>query len=290
MAASTDAPLSATLLITSPDRKGLVAEVTAFIARHNGNILQLDQHVDTDTSTFFMRVVWDLTGFDIAQEQIDARFAEIGRRLDMTWELHFSDDVPRMAVFVSKEGHCLYDILSRVQSGEWRVEIPIIISNHPKWESVARSFDIPYHIFPITKDNKAEQEAKELALLKENKVDFIVLARYMQIISADFISHYPNKIINVHHSFLPAFIGRTPYQDAYARGVKIIGATSHYVTPELDQGPIIAQEIINVTHRDAVPDLIRKGKDNETVVLAKAIWHHLQHHILVHSNKTVIFG
>ncbi len=281
---------SAILLISCPDRRGLVAAVTEFLFRHNGNILNLDQHVDQQENVFFMRVEWDLNGFAIPADQISAQFQPIADQFAMRTELHFSGDVPRMAVFVSKQGHCLFDVLARVQSGEWRVEIPMIISNHPDMQPVAEKFGIPYRAFDINEANKADAERAQLALLDECKPDFIVLARYMRILSPDFITHYPNRIINIHHSFLPAFIGAKPYHAAFARGVKIIGATSHYVTAELDAGPILEQDTIRINHRDSVEDLIRKGKDVEKLVFARAIWLHLQRRVLVYNNKTVIFG
>lgn len=283
-------PLSATVLISCPDRKGLVAAVTDFISRNNGNILQLDQHVDAQENVFFMRVEWDLATFQIPREDIAARFSEIATPFQMTWELHFSDQIPRMAIFVSKEAHCLYDILYRHQSGEWHVDIPVIISNHPDMGDLAAKFGIPYRVVPVSKDTKAEAEQAQLALLDEFKPDFIVLARYMQIISENFVSHFPNRIINIHHSFLPAFAGAKPYHRAHGRGVKIIGASSHYVTAELDAGPIIEQDIMRVNHRDSVEDLVRKGKDVEKLVLSRAIRYHLNHQVLVYNNKTVIFA
>jgi formyltetrahydrofolate deformylase len=281
---------SATLLISCPDQRGLVAAVTAFIAAHSGNILHLDQHVDADENVFFMRVEWDLNGFAVAPEGVEAAFAPIAAQFGMTWELRFSWNIPRMAVFVSKESHCLYDILSRVQSGEWRVQIPVIVSNHPDLGEVASKFDIPFALTPVSKDTKPQAEAQQLALMEKYQPDFIVLARYMQIISADFVTRYPNRIINIHHSFLPAFIGARPYQRAHERGVKIIGATSHYVTADLDAGPILEQDVIRVNHRDSVADLIRKGKDVEKLVLARAIRYHLDNRVLVYNNKTVIFA
>ncbi len=287
---ATSTPLSATLLISCPDRKGLVAAVTDFISRHNGNILQLDQHVDAQENVFFMRVEWDLATFRIEREDIITRFNEIATSFEMTWQLHFSDQIPRMAIFVSKEAHCLYDILYRHQSGEWKVEIPVIISNHPDMGELAAKFGIPYRVVPVSKDTKLEAEQVQLALLDEFKPDFIVLARYMQIISENFVSHYPNRIINIHHSFLPAFAGAKPYHRAHGRGVKIIGASSHYVTAELDAGPIIEQDIMRVNHRDSVEDLVRKGKDVEKLVLSRAIRYHLNHQVLVYNNKTVIFA
>lgn len=281
---------SAILLISCPDRQGLVAAVTDFIARHNGNILHLDQHVDADENVFFMRVEWDLSSFTITPSHIASQFGVIAERFGMTFQLHFSDQTPRMAVFVSKEAHCLYDILYRYQAGEWRVEIPVIISNHPDLGTVAEKFGIEYRVFPVNKDNKAEQETKQLELLREYRIDFVVLARYMQILTEDFVTHYPNRIINIHHSFLPAFAGAKPYHRAHGRGVKIIGASSHYVTAELDTGPIIEQDVARINHRDSIDDLIRKGKDVEKLVLSRAIRFHLQRQVLVYNNKTVIFA
>lgn len=281
---------TAILLIHCPDRHGLVAAITRFIADNQGNVVYLDQHVDTEKRVFFMRVEWELDGFAIPAGEIAARFGEeLGTPLNMTWQLHFSDDVPRMALFVSKLSHCLFDILARVQAGEWQVEIPLIVSNHEDLRPVAERFGIPYHCLPITAANKAEQEEKQRALLREHDVDFIVLARYMQILSPEFIRHYPERIINIHHSFLPAFAGARPYHAAHARGVKIIGATSHYVTDELDAGPIIEQDVTRASHRDSVEDLVRKGRDLEKLVLAGAIWTHIQRKVLCYDNRTVIF-
>lgn len=283
-------PSSAILLIHSPDRMGLVASITEFIYKNKGNILHLEQHVDPESQVFFMRVAWDLQNFTIPPEKIGEFFQVlIAEPFGLSWNLHFSGERPRMAIFVSKLSHCLYDILSRCNSGEWHVDVPLIISNHPNLEHVAQSFNIPYHVIPINKANKAEQEAKELALLKEHNIDFVVLARYMQILSGDFISHYPQRIINIHHSFLPAFPGARPYHSAYARGVKIIGATGHYVTEELDAGPIIAQDVVGVSHKDSIRNLIRKGRDLEKVVLARAVWYHLQRRVLAYKNRTIVF-
>jgi formyltetrahydrofolate deformylase len=281
---------SATLLISCPDRKRLVASVTNFIANNNGNILHLDQHVDAAENVFFMRVVWDLETFSVQADAIAAAFQPIAQQFDMTWDLRFSWDMPRMAIFVSKESHCLYDILARWQSGEWQVEIPLIISNHPDLGTVAEKFGVAYHVLPVTKDNKPEVEQQQIALVEQHRADFIVLARYMQILTEGFVSRYPNRIINIHHSFLPAFAGAKPYQRAHSRGVKIIGATSHYVTAELDAGPIIEQDVIRVNHKDSADDLVRKGKDVEKLVLSRAIRYHLQNQVLVYNNKTVIFG
>jgi len=280
---------SATLLMSCPDRRGLVATVTDFIFRRNGNILHLDQHVDSQQNIFFMRVEWDLANFEIPADTIEGHFRPIAEQYQMQWSLHFSGDIKRMAIFVSKQDHCLYDLLSRWQSGDLRVEIPLIISNHPTLEPVAKTFGIPFHVFKITKDNKAEQEQKQLALLSENNIDLIVLARYMQIVTDDFIAPYINRVINIHHSFLPAFPGAKPYHQAYERGVKIIGATSHYVTADLDAGPIIEQDVARVDHRDSVREMVRKGRDLEKTVLARAIWYHLHHRVLVYHNKTVVF-
>jgi formyltetrahydrofolate deformylase len=280
---------SAILLISCPDRKGLVAAITEFISSNNGNIVHLDQHVDFQQNVFFSRFEWDLEGFNIPRENIAAAFSSLAEAYNMQWELHFSDYLPRMAVFVSKQTHCLYDVLSRYRSGEWNVEIPFIISNHEEAQSIAYKFGINYHVFPIEPSNKHEQEAKQLKMLREANIDLIVLCRYMQILSEDFVKEFPNRIINIHHSFLPAFPGAKPYHSAYSRGVKIIGATSHYVTAELDAGPIIEQDIIRVSHKNSIQDFIRKGKDLEKIVLSRAIWYHLSNKILVYNNKTVIF-
>ena len=281
---------SAILLVYCADRKGLIASVTEFIYRSNGNIIRLDQHVDSKKRIFFMRAEWDLNNTNLPVEELGVRFqAEIAEKFGMQWKLYFSDETHRIAIFVSKLSHCLYDILSRYQAKEWDVEIPLIISNHPDLEPVAKGFGIDYYVFPITKTNKRSQEQKQLALLKEHNIETIVLARYMQIMTNEFVKNYPNRIINIHHSFLPAFPGAQPYHSAYERGVKIIGATSHYVTSELDAGPIIEQDIVNISHKDTVMDLIRKGRDLEKVVLARTIWHHLRRKVLVHDNRTIVF-
>ncbi len=281
---------SAILLIHCRDRQGLVAAITDFIARNNGNIIYLDQHVDAQQQVFFMRVEWELDQFRIPSGEIGAQFqSELAERFDMHWRLHFNNERPRMAVFVSKLPHCLFDILGRCQSGEWQIDVPLIVSNHEDLRPIAERFGIDYHVLPITPENKLAQEARQLELLREYEIDFVVLARYMQILSPEFITHYPERIINIHHSFLPAFPGAKPYHSAHARGVKIIGATSHYVTSELDAGPIIAQDVVHVSHRDSVEDLVRKGRDLEKLVLARAIWNHTQHKILTYDNRTVIF-
>jgi len=281
---------SAILLIHCPDRKGLVLSVTEFIHTNEGNIIYLDQHVDHQNKVFFMRIEWDLTGFLIPRGKIGEYFQVlIAKKFNMNWQLHFSDAVPKMAVFVSKLPHCLYDIISRWQSAEWNVEIPLIISNHNDLKPIAEKFGIEFHYIPKDEKNKIKQEARELKLLKEYNIDFVVLARYMQILSKNFISKYDSRIINIHHSFLPAFPGAKPYHSAFERGVKIIGSTSHYVTSDLDAGPIIEQDVARVSHSDSVQDLIRKGRDLEKLVLSRAIWKHLQRKILVYDNRTVIF-
>jgi len=281
---------TAILLMHCPDQKGLVAEVTDFLQRNDGNIISLDQHVDRSAGRFFMRVEWELNGFRVPADKIDEYFGTlIGRKYQMEWQVHRSDRKPRMAVFVSKMSHCLYDILQRYVSGEWGVEVPVIVSNHENLRYIAERFDIPFEVFPITKANKKEQEAREMELMRQLDIDFIVLARYMQILSDDFVSAFPHRVINIHHSFLPAFKGAKPYHSAFSRGVKVIGATSHYVTADLDEGPIIEQDVRRISHRDTVKDLIRIGKDLEKVVLARAIWLEIQRKILPYQNKTIVF-
>ncbi len=281
---------TAILLIHCPDARGIIAAITQFILEHNGNIVYLDQYVDHWKKVFFMRLEWELENFQLPVHEFDNEFKKcIADRFQIKWELHLSDEVPRMAVFVSKMPHCLYDILARYESKEWRVEIPLIISNHPDLQIVAERFGIPYYYFRMDPANKKKIEKQQLELLKAHNVDFIVLARYMQILSDNFVQQYPNKIINIHHSFLPAFPGARPYHSAYERGVKIIGATSHYVTAELDAGPIIEQDVVRVTHSDSVQDFIRKGRDLEKVVLARAIHAHLDRKLLVYQNRTIVF-
>lgn len=286
-----DQKQTAILLIHCPDQEGILASVTNFINVNKGNILYLDQHVDYEQNTFFTRIEWDLTNFMIPREKLYDYFTTLfGTRYQMEFNLYFSDVKPRMAIFVSKMSHCLFDILARYSAGELNVEIPLIISNHPDLQWVGEKFGIPYHVFKVTKENKAEVEAQEMALLKENGVDFVVLARYMQIISEDMIKQYPNKIINIHHSFLPAFIGAKPYHQAFERGVKIIGATSHYVTTELDAGPIIEQDVARVTHKDTVKSFVHKGEDLEKIVLSRAVEKHIDRKVLVYKNKTIVFS
>ena len=282
---------AAQLLLYCPDKQGILAEVTDFITVNKGNIIYLDQSVDHAENVFFMRISWDLDGFLIPKEKIEDYFNTLyAQKYQMTFRLYFSGTKPKMAIFVSKMSHCLYDMLARYTAGEWNVEIPLIISNHPELEHIGRRFDIPFYVFPINKENKEEQERAEMELLAKHQVNFIVLARYMQIISERMIEAFPNRIINIHHSFLPAFIGAKPYHAAFERGVKIIGATSHYVTTELDAGPIIEQEIVHITHKDTIADLVNKGKDLEKIVLSRAVQKHIERKVLVYKNKTVIFN
>lgn len=282
---------TAKLLLHCPDKPGILAEVTDFITVNKGNIIYLDQYVDHVENIFFMRIEWELESFLVPQEKIEDYFETLyAQKYGMSFRLYFSDVKPRMAIFVSKMSHCLFDLLARYTAGEWNVEIPLIISNHPDLQHVAERFGIPFHLFPITKETKEEQEKKEMELLAKHKVNFIVLARYMQVISEKMIGAYPNRIINIHHSFLPAFVGAKPYHAAFERGVKIIGATSHYVTTELDAGPIIGQDVVRITHKDTVQDLVNKGKDLEKIVLSRAVQKHIERKVLAYKNKTVIFN
>lgn len=282
---------NAILLMHCPDQPGLLAVVTDFIRINGGNILYLDQHVDREAKIFFMRVEWELADFTIPIEKLEEYFSTLfAQKYNIDFKLYFTAHKPRMAIFVSKMSHCLYDMLARYAAGEWNVEIPLIISNHPDLATVAERFGIDYYVIPITKDTKQEQEAKELELLAQYNIDFIVLARYMQVLSENFITHYPNKIINIHHSFLPAFMGAKPYHAAFERGVKLIGATGHYVTSDLDAGPIIEQDITRITHKDTVANLICKGKDLEKIVLSRAVEKHIERKVLAYQNKTVLFN
>ena len=282
---------TAKLLLHCPDKPGILAEVTDFITVNKGNIIYLDQYVDHVENIFFMRIEWELKDFLVPQEKIEDYFRTLyGQKYEMDFRLYFSDVKPRMAIFVSKMSHCLFDMLARYTAGEWNVEIPLIISNHPDLQHVAERFGIPFYLFPITKETKEEQERKEMELLAKHKITFIVLARYMQVISEQMINAYPNKIINIHHSFLPAFVGAKPYHAAFQRGVKIIGATSHYVTTELDAGPIIEQDVVRITHKDSIEDLVNKGKDLEKIVLSRAVQKHIARKIFAYKNKTVIFS
>ncbi|MDR1667937.1 MAG: formyltetrahydrofolate deformylase [Bacteroidales bacterium] len=283
--------MTAIILIHCVDQPGIVARVTEFIHSNKGNVLSLEQHVDRSAGRFFMRLKWDLDRFMIAKEKIGEYFQTlIAAPYGMIFDLYFPGQKPRMAIFVSKMSHCLYDILSRWESGEWQVEIPLIISNHADMQPIAERFGIPFHLFLVSKENKAEQEARQLELLHRENIDFIVLARYMQVLTTDFLKYYPHRVINIHHSFLPAFAGAKPYHAAYERGVKIIGATCHYVTAELDAGPIIEQDVTRVSHKDSLDTFVRKGKDLEKIVLSRGIFLHIQRKLLVHDNRTVVFG
>jgi formyltetrahydrofolate deformylase len=278
---------TAVLLINCPDRKGLVASVSTLLYEHGANITHADQHQDHDAGLFFMRVEWSLGGFDVPAFR--SKFETLASELQMEWRLHVMSEPQRLAIFVSQHLHCLADILHRHQSGELHCEIPLIISNHRDGEALARFYGIPFHYHPVSPETKDEAERCQRALLAENRIDLIVLARYMQILSAEFVGAYPGRIINVHHSFLPAFIGARPYHAAFQRGVKLIGATSHYVTAELDDGPIIEQDVVRISHRDQVEDLIQKGRDIERAVLSRAIRWRLEYRILSYGNKTVVF-
>ena len=281
------------MLLHCPDQTGIISEVTKFITDNKGNILYLDQYVDRQDGRFFMRIEWELEDFLIPRDKIKEYISTLyAQRYQMTFNLYFNDIRPRMAIFVSKMSHCLYDLLARYKSGEWDVEIPCIISNHEDLRYVAEQFNIPYYVWSIKKDhsNKAEVEEAEMKLLAEKQVTFIVLARYMQIITENMIAAYPHHIINIHHSFLPAFVGAKPYHQAWERGVKIIGATSHYVTTDLDAGPIIEQDVVRITHKDDPDSLVLKGRDLEKIVLSRAVTKHIQRKILTYHNKTIIFS
>lgn len=280
---------TAILLLHSPDQRGLVARISEFVFQNGGNIVHADHHIDTECGLFLMRVEWELDGFQIPRDEIARAFKPIATKLALSWQLHFSDYRQRMAIMVSKYDHCLYDLLLREVSGELLASTALVIGNHPEMESVAARFQIPFFLFSINAQNKAEQEKKEMELLADHKIDLIVLARYMQVLSRDFSSMYPNRIINIHHSFLPAFIGARPYHQAYERGVKLIGATSHYVTEQLDAGPIIEQDVARISHRDSVDDLIRKGRDLERLVLSRAVRLHLESRVLPYGKKTAVF-
>ncbi|EAW38893.1 formyltetrahydrofolate deformylase [Lyngbya sp. PCC 8106] len=279
---------TATILLSCPDQQGLVAKIANFIYSNGGNIIHADQHTDFASGVFLTRIEWQLEGFNLPREVINPAFGAIAKPLAANWQLHFSDKIPRIAIWITKQDHCLLDLLWRWQAKEMAVEIPVIISNHTDLKSLAEQFGIDFYHIPITKTNKKEQEIKQLEILKQYQIDLVVLAKYMQILSSTFVAQFPN-IINIHHSFLPAFPGANPYQRAYTRGVKIIGATAHYVTEDLDEGPIIEQDVVRVSHRDAIADLIRKGKDLERLVLARAVRLHLQNRVLVYNNRTVVF-
>jgi formyltetrahydrofolate deformylase len=286
---------TATLLITCPDTKGIVATIADFLYQHNANILHADQHQDGENNLFLMRVEWDVANFNLSEKDFSAAFAPIAAKFSMQWQLKMSVYKTRVAIMVSQYDHCLADLLHRHKSGELACEIPLVISNHRDTEALVKFYGIDFHYLPVTKDtaitksNKAEVEAAQFKLFADYNIDLIVLARYMQILSPDFVARYPQKIINIHHSFLPAFIGARPYHRAFERGVKLIGATGHYVTEVLDEGPIIEQDIDRISHRDQVEDLIQKGRDLERIVLSKAVRWHIENRILLYANKTVIF-
>ncbi|NBB91486.1 MAG: formyltetrahydrofolate deformylase [Spirochaetes bacterium] len=279
----------AVLLLSCPDSRGIVAEVSQFIYAHNGNIIHSSQHEDEQSSTFFMRIEWDISDFSLPAEKIGASFEPLAVKFEMSYSLEFSDKVPRLAILVSKQDHCLFDLLLRNTEGEIEGEIALIVSNHRDHENVAEWFGIPFYHFPVTKETKHDVEREQIELLKRERIDLVVLARYMQILSSQFVEAFPNRIINIHHSFLPAFVGAKPYHQAFERGVKIIGATSHYVTEDLDQGPIIEQDVTRVSHRDTVEAMVQKGKNLEKLVLARAVKLHVEHRVLAYRNKTVVF-
>ncbi|MDP2922350.1 MAG: formyltetrahydrofolate deformylase [Candidatus Omnitrophota bacterium] len=280
---------TAILLISCPDTKGITASVSDFIYKNNGNIEHADQHIDSQSNTFFMRIEWALKNFSIPKRNIADIFSKLAKQFKMSWSLNFSEDIPRVAIFVSGYTHCFYDLLLRYEEGQLNCRIPIVISNHTVAKKITDGFNIKFYEFPLTKENKAVVEKQEITLLKKEKIDLIVLARYTQILTNKFVGEFTNRIINIHHSFLPAFVGENPYGQAYRRGVKIIGASSHYVTEELDAGPIIEQDTVRISHRDALRDLKIKGQDLEKVVLSRAVRWHLERKILVYNNKTVVF-
>ena len=280
---------TATLLITCPDAKGIVAAIADFLYQHNANILHADQHQDAENNLFLMRVEWDIANFNLDEAAFGQAFASIATQFNMQWQLKLSQHKTRVAIMVSQYDHCLADLLHRHKSGELACEIPLVISNHRDTEDLVKFYGIDFHHIEVTKNNKSQAEAAQFNLFDGYKIDLVVLARYMQILSPNFVARYPQRIINIHHSFLPAFIGAKPYHRAFERGVKLIGATGHYVTEVLDEGPIIEQDIDRISHRDQVEDLIQKGRDLERIVLSKAVRWHIEHRILLYANKTVIF-
>jgi formyltetrahydrofolate deformylase len=280
---------TAILLIDCPDKKGIVAAVSDFLYKHDANILHADQHQDAERGLFLMRVEWDLADFDLDLADCERQFAPIAERFAMRWRIERTDRPHRLALFVSRYDHCLVDLLYRHQSGELACEIPLVVSNHPDTKRFADFYGVPFEWVEIERGQKAEAEEVQLELLRKHRIDLVVLARYMQVLSAEFVAQYPQRIINVHHSFLPAFSGARPYHRAFERGVKLIGATSHYVTAELDEGPIIEQDVVRISHRDGLEDLLQKGRDLEKVVLSRAVRWHIDHRILVYDRKTVVF-
>jgi formyltetrahydrofolate deformylase len=280
---------TATLLLSCPDQKGLVSGISNFIFQNGGNILQSDQYTDVEAGIFLARFEFHLTGFQVPRRKISESFRPLAEQFAMQFEVHFSDHKPKVALFASRLPHCVEDLLQRQQAGEFNAEITVVVSNHPDAGEIARRYRVPFLLFPITPENKKQQEAEELRELRSRGIELIVLARYMQVLSEDFITNYPNRIINIHHSFLPAFVGAKPYHQAFLRGVKLIGATGHYVTMNLDEGPIIEQAVARVSHRDSIEDMIRKGRDLERTVLGRAVRLHLCHRVLTYGNKTVVF-
>jgi len=278
---------SAILLLSCKDRTGLISRISHFVFERGGNILDLDEHVDG--GHFFIRLAWDMKNFSVSEADVAEAFSPLGKEFDARWEMNFTGKNMQVAIFVSKLDHCLQEILWRQRLGEFNIDIPVIISNHEDLKPLADHYGVPFFFFPISGEIKEQQEEKELALLKEHNIDTVVLARYMQVLTPSFVKNFSNRIINIHHSFLPAFVGSNPYKQAYERGVKIIGATSHYVTETLDDGPIIEQDVIRISHKDTVDDLVRKGRDLERLILARALYYHAQYRVLVHGKKTIVF-
>jgi formyltetrahydrofolate deformylase len=281
--------LTATLLLSCADRRGLVSRISHFVFERGGNIIDLSEHVDSGEQQFFLRISWDMDGFTISPEDLTDAFAPLAKEFDARWKIRLNQKKHRLAIFVSRADHCLLEILWRHSLGEYNADICLVLSNHESLAPLSERYNVPFHLFRITPENKSQQEQLELDLLKKEEIDTVALARYMQVLSPRFVERYPNGIINIHHSFLPAFAGSNPYSQAYERGVKIIGATSHYVTEDLDEGPIIEQDITHITHRDSLEDLVRKGRDLERLVLARAIRLHLEDRVLVHGRKTIVF-
>ncbi len=277
------------LQMICPDRPGLVSELAGWVAANGGSIRHADHHTDAGAGVFLSRIEWQLQGFGIPRDVLPEAAQALGQRLGGEAQLHFSDEYPRVAIFASKQSHCLQDLLWRVQSGELPMQVPLVIANHPDLEPLCESFEIPFVCVPVSRDTKAEAEQRILQLLEQNKVELSVLAKYMQVLSSDFLERFP-QVINIHHSFLPAFKGAQPYHRAWDRGVKLIGATAHYVTEDLDDGPIIEQTTVSVSHRDEVEDLIRKGRDTERLALARALRLHLRRQVMVYRGRTAVFA
>ena len=282
-------PDTATLLVSCPDQPGLVAKISNFIFQHHGNILEADQHTDLETGTFLARMEWDLNGFDFPAELVTEKFQPVAHEHQMAFEVHSSGHVPRVVIFSSKALHCLQDLLLRREAGEFEAEIALIVSNHPEAGIVATEFGVPFLHSPIESRTKQQQEEKQIVQIRELGAELVILARYMQVLTQQFVEAFPNRIINIHHSFLPAFVGAQPYKQAALRGVKLIGATGHYVTMNLDEGPIIEQEVTRISHRDSLEDMMRKGRDLERTVLARSVRLHLENRVLTYGNKTVVF-